>query len=77
MNWLTKPNAETVIDLWHRFKGRPISRNAGYLILAAVGLESNIVQLVIEGGFLANLKVDIPDTPHWVTAILFFPRLLF
>jgi hypothetical protein len=70
MDWLTQPNAEKVIDLWHRFKGRPISRNAGYLILAAVGLESNIVQLLIEGGFsYANVKVDIPDTPHWVTAV--------
>jgi hypothetical protein len=70
MDWLTKPNAETMIDLWHRFKGHPISRNAGYLVLAAVGLESNIIQSLIEGGFsYAGVKVDIPKTPHWVTAV--------
>lgn len=51
-------------------KGRAISRNAGYLILAAVSLESNIVQLLIEGASsYAHVKVDIPDTPHWVTAV--------
>jgi hypothetical protein len=70
LTWLTRNNFETGIELWHRLKGRAISRNAGYLILAAVGLESNIVQLLVEGAFsYAHIKVDIPDTPHWVTAV--------
>jgi hypothetical protein len=34
-------NLETAIDLWHRLKGRPMARRAGYLILAAVVLEAN------------------------------------
>lgn len=70
MDRLSKSDFEAAIDLWHRFKGRAISRNAGYLILAAVGLESNIGQLLVEGTLsYANIKIDVPDTPHWVTAV--------
>jgi hypothetical protein len=64
----TRENLEVAIDLWHRFKGRPMSRRAGYLIVAAVALEADVPQLIIHGLF-KTLGIDVPilETPHWVS----------
>jgi hypothetical protein len=65
---LTKANLETAIELWHRFKGRPMARRAGYLILAAVALEANVLQLIVQGIFkLLGTDLPTPETPHWVS----------
>ncbi|MEA2876882.1 MAG: hypothetical protein QOF14_2078 [Hyphomicrobiales bacterium] len=67
-DWLNKASVETAIDLWHRLKGRPMARRAGYLILAAVALEANVPQMLVQGGFkLLGVNVPTPDTPHWVS----------
>ncbi|MGO3927965.1 hypothetical protein NP284_06580 [Rhodopseudomonas pseudopalustris] len=61
---------ETVIDLWHRFNGRTMSRRAGYLIATAVAFETNLPQLIVQGGFkIAGVDLTIQDTPHWVSVI--------
>jgi len=68
MGWFSRKNFEISIDLWHRLKGGAMSRRAGYLILAAVALETDVLQLLIEGGFaFVNIKINIPETPHWVS----------
>ncbi|MBO4224034.1 hypothetical protein [Bradyrhizobium neotropicale] len=68
MRWLSKANLEVAIDLWHRFKGRAMSRRAGYLIAAAVALEADLPQLIVQGGFkAAGVDLVLPETPHWVS----------
>jgi hypothetical protein len=45
-----------------------MSRRAGYLILAAVALEANLPQLIVQGSFKAfGIDLPVPDTPHWVS----------
>lgn len=45
-----------------------MSRRAGYLIAAAVALEADLPQLIIQGGFkIAGVDLAIQDTPHWVS----------
>jgi hypothetical protein len=78
--WLNRANLETSIDLWHRFKGRTMSRRAGYLILAAVALEANMPQMIVQGAFkVIGINLPIPETPHWVsvTFVGFAVLLLF
>ncbi|MCA1547414.1 hypothetical protein I6F36_11365 [Bradyrhizobium sp. BRP19] len=66
--WFSRANVEATIDLWHRFKGRAMARNAAYLILAAVALEASMPQMLIQGAFkLAGIDLPVPDTPHWVS----------
>jgi phage FluMu gp28-like protein len=52
LGWITRRDLEVAIDVWHRFKGRfkgrPISRRAGYLIVAAVALEADVPQLIVD-----------------------------
>lgn len=70
LGWITKRNAENVVDLWLRLKGRAMSRRAGYLILAAVALETDVFGILIEGAFaLVNVKVTVPETPHSVSIV--------
>jgi hypothetical protein len=67
-DWLSKANIETAIHLWHRFKGPRMVRRASYLILAAVALEANVPQMLVQGSFkLIKVDIFVPDTPHWVT----------
>jgi hypothetical protein len=67
-SWINRANIESTIDLWHRFKGRAMARNAAYLILAAVALEANMPQMLMQGVFkLAGIDLQMPDTPHWVS----------
>ena len=45
-----------------------MARRAGYLILAAVALEANLPQMIVQGVFkLLGVDLAIPETPHWVT----------
>jgi hypothetical protein len=68
LRWLTREDLEAAIDLWHRFKGRPLSRRAGYLIVAAVALEADVPQLIVHGLF-KTFGIDVPilETPRWVS----------
>jgi hypothetical protein len=66
----TRQTLEFAIDLWHRFKGRPMSRRAGYLIVAAVALETDVPQLIVHGLFKAfGIDVPILESPHWVSVV--------
>jgi hypothetical protein len=68
LSWINRANVEATIDVWHRFKGRAMARNAAYLILAAVALEASMPQMLVQGAFkLASVDLQIPDTPHWVS----------
>ncbi|WP_340672505.1 hypothetical protein [Bradyrhizobium ottawaense] len=67
-SWFNRANVEAAIDLWHRFKGRAMARNAAYLILAAVALEADMPQMLVQGGFkFAGVDLPMPETPHWVS----------
>ncbi|MGY4306262.1 hypothetical protein ACVIJ6_003505 [Bradyrhizobium sp. USDA 4369] len=68
LRWLSKENLEAAIDLWHRLKGRAMARRAGYLVLAAVALEANMPQMIVQGAFKAyGIELAFPETPHWVS----------
>lgn len=45
-----------------------MARNAAYLIVAAVALEANMFQMLVQGAFkLAGTDLQMSDTPHWVS----------
>lgn len=59
---------ERALDLWQRLRGRPLNRAGLVLIIGAVALESDVVQLLIQVGAKA-LKIDgiaYSETPHFV-----------
>jgi hypothetical protein len=67
LNWLTRSNLETGIDLWNRLKGRAMARRAGYFVLAAVALETDVLQLLAQAAFAAfGIVVTPSNTPHFV-----------
>lgn len=71
MTIFTKANIEWAIGQWSRLYGPRLSRYAALLILAAVAVVSDAVQLIIAGLFLAfDVRVPIPEIPSWV-AVMF------
>lgn len=61
---LTKENIEWAAHLWRAVRGRALVRNSGYLILAAVALYSNVLQVVASAIFhQLGIALQFPETP--------------
>ena len=45
--WLTKTDIEDVVEIWRKIRGNALARNAGYLILAAIAVQSGIINYII------------------------------
>jgi hypothetical protein len=69
LRWLQE-NLGWIVDLWLKVRGRALARNAGYLILAAIALETDVVQLLLAGLFGAfGVSLTVSETPHYVAII--------
>jgi hypothetical protein len=51
-SWMTRENIEWAARLYKFVRGRPLTGYGGLLIAGALTLYSNILQLLIIGGFL-------------------------
>jgi hypothetical protein len=68
--WISRSNIEWGARLWRLIRGRPLVRYAGYLVIAAVAIYSNAIQLAIVGFFLLfQVTLQVPDTPSYVPII--------
>lgn len=71
MNWFNKSNIEWAVSLWVYVRGNRLPRVALILVVAAVGLASNVFQLIVYGAFaFLGQKLPMADTPWWAVALM-------
>ena len=67
---LSKENAEWALASDRFLRGRALTRLAGYLIAAAVALETDILQVLAQAGLrLIGIQATFQDTPHFVVIL--------
>jgi hypothetical protein len=65
--WISRENIEWAARLYIYVRSRPLARYGGILVLGALTLYSNILQLIVVGIFLLlGKQLTIPDAPQGV-----------
>lgn len=80
MRFLARDNIEFAVKIWRQLHGNALRRAALYLMVAAVAVQSNILQLAFSAiAAQRGLQITIPETSPWLSlafAIIGFALLV-